>query len=139
MEKEYTHGELTVFWKQALCQHSGNCVRGLPTVFNVKARPWINAQRDSAEKVIEQINKCPSGALSYHMKSEQKNTRSTGGATIKIMSHGPFRVTGDFTLTDEDGNPLEKMEKVALCRCGGSSNKPFCDGTHKTNGFRGDA
>jgi CDGSH-type Zn-finger protein len=56
--------------------------------------------------------------------------------TIKVRESGPYLVRGPITLTDVDGN-LYAIEtpNVALCRCGGSQTKPFCDGSHKTNGF----
>lgn len=65
--KEYTNGEVTVVWKNALCVHSGNCVRGLPTVFNSKANPWIKTDGATTEQIIEQIKKCPSGALIFYL------------------------------------------------------------------------
>jgi 3-phenylpropionate/trans-cinnamate dioxygenase ferredoxin subunit len=59
--------------------------------------------------------------------------------TIRIRPNGPYLVTGPIALTDENGNPIsnEGKENVALCRCGGSTNKPFCDGTHSKIGFAG--
>jgi CDGSH iron-sulfur domain-containing protein 3 len=55
---------------------------------------------------------------------------------IKARESGPYLVRGRFTLTDADGNRYTvEGETVALCRCGGSQNKPFCDGTHRENGF----
>lgn len=51
-------------------------------------------------------------------------------ATIKVMDKGPLLVTGSFELVDAEGNRFETKEKVSLCRCGKSMNKPFCDGTH---------
>ena len=56
---------------------------------------------------------------------------------IKVRENGPYRVTGPFTLTDADGNlyEVEEGSVVALCRCGGSETKPFCDGTHSKLGF----
>ena len=56
--------------------------------------------------------------------------------TIKIRDNGPYVVEGDFTLTDAQGNPIP-IVKRALCRCGGSTTKPFCDGTHSKIGFQG--
>jgi len=71
MEKEivkhYSNGELTVVWKPGLCIHSGICVKTLPQVYNTKERPWIKPENASTEKLMEQIRKCPSGALSYFM------------------------------------------------------------------------
>ena len=54
---------------------------------------------------------------------------------IKIKDNGPYIVEGEFTLTDMNGNPVQ-VKKAALCRCGGSTSKPFCDGTHSKIGFQ---
>lgn len=67
----YTNGEVTIVWQPKLCTHSGNCVRGLPGVFNNKIRPWINPQGAPTAQLIEQVNKCPSGALSFIMNDEK--------------------------------------------------------------------
>jgi CDGSH-type Zn-finger protein len=56
--------------------------------------------------------------------------------TIKIKDNGPLLVDGDFTLVDAAGNEIPVVKK-ALCRCGGSTTKPFCDGTHSKIGFQG--
>jgi CDGSH-type Zn-finger protein len=56
--------------------------------------------------------------------------------TIKIRDNGPYVVEGDFTLVDASGNDVPILKK-ALCRCGGSTTKPFCDGTHSKIGFQG--
>ena len=56
--------------------------------------------------------------------------------TIKVRESGPYLVRGKITLTDADGNLYTvEGENVALCRCGGSHTKPFCDGSHRENGF----
>jgi uncharacterized Fe-S cluster protein YjdI len=64
-EKAYTNGEITVLWKAGVCVHSGKCVQGLGEVFNVNARPWINMAGSKTERIIQQVEQCPSGALSY--------------------------------------------------------------------------
>jgi len=56
--------------------------------------------------------------------------------TIKIKDNGPYIVEGEFRLTDMQGNEIP-IKKAALCRCGGSTTKPFCDGTHSKIGFQG--
>ena len=56
--------------------------------------------------------------------------------TIKIRDNGPYVVEGDFALVDAAGNEVPILKK-ALCRCGGSTTKPFCDGTHSKIGFQG--
>lgn len=54
-------------------------------------------------------------------------------ANIKVRDDGPLLVSGNVTLVDAEGNPFETKEQFALCRCGLSENKPFCDGSHKGN------
>ncbi len=59
--------------------------------------------------------------------------------TITIRKNGPFRVEGDITLVDHEGKAMELVpgKPISLCRCGASTNKPFCDGTHSKIGFIG--
>lgn len=54
---------------------------------------------------------------------------------IKVNDNGSIRVTGPVELVDAEGNAFEHKASFSLCRCGGSNNKPFCDGTHKLIGF----
>ncbi len=65
-KKEYSNGEVTITWELKKCSHSGNCVRGLHSVFDNKARPWINSEGATTEEIVNQINKCPSGALGFY-------------------------------------------------------------------------
>ncbi|TXL66507.1 CDGSH iron-sulfur domain-containing protein [Cerasibacillus terrae] len=55
--------------------------------------------------------------------------------TIKVNDNGPLLVKGDVELVDKEGNVFETKKAFSLCRCGLSQNKPFCDGTHKKEGF----
>ncbi len=73
-EKFYTNGEITVIWKPGLCRHSGNCVRGLGEVFSIHAHPWINIKGAPTERISEQVERCPSGALTYIKKEESSAT-----------------------------------------------------------------
>lgn len=65
--KHYTNGEVTIIWKPELCTHSGRCVRGLPSVFDTRKRPWITPEAASTDEIVNQVKKCPSGALSFEM------------------------------------------------------------------------
>lgn len=71
-EKEYTNGEVTIIWKPNLCTHAGECVKALPNVYKPKERPWVQAEGADTNALIAQIKKCPSGALTYRMNSENK-------------------------------------------------------------------
>jgi CDGSH-type Zn-finger protein len=59
--------------------------------------------------------------------------------TIKVRKNGPYLVTGVCMLTDAEGNAIETKENFALCRCGQSATKPFCDGAHNQAGFNDEA
>ena len=55
--------------------------------------------------------------------------------TISIRDNGPYRIKGPVLVADAEGNTYEQKEGIALCRCGHSANKPFCDGAHAREGF----
>lgn len=62
--KEYSNGEITIVWQPNKCIHSGVCVKTLPKVYNPKERPWIKPENATTQELIDQVAKCPSGALS---------------------------------------------------------------------------
>jgi uncharacterized Fe-S cluster protein YjdI len=71
--KTYSNGEITVVWKPAACIHSTICWKeatGLPDVFNPREKPWIKIEGATSERIMEQVNKCPSGALSFYFNSD---------------------------------------------------------------------
>lgn len=156
-DRQYTNGEITVFWKPAKCIHATTCFRELLEVFNPRKRPWINMQGASSEKITEVTNKCPTAAIywkynkdldeavevstdyskevnpeSLHTSKHQNST----SAKISIMKDGPILVEGDFSVTDSTGKELKPMLMTSFCRCGHSHAQPFCDGTHRKVGFR---
>ena len=69
MEKQYKNKEITIHWDQSKCIHAGVCVRSLPNVYNPKERPWIKIENASSEELKTQIDRCPSGALSYTLNN----------------------------------------------------------------------
>ena len=146
MSKEtlkYTNGELTVVWKPNACIHSTLCWKGLIEVFNPKKRPWINMDGATTEKIIEQVRKCPSGALSYYLNSaspgdNNDNIVAESAAVLKIevTPNGPYIIKSQCLIIHSDGREETKSGSVALCRCGQSANKPYCDGHHRTIDFK---
>jgi uncharacterized Fe-S cluster protein YjdI len=70
---KYTNGKVTVVWKPKICQHSAVCWKGLIQVFNPKERPWIKMDGATTERIVEQVKKCPSGALSYFMNADAQD------------------------------------------------------------------
>ena len=73
---KYSNGAVTVVWQPDLCKHSGNCVRGLPKVFDSKRKPWIDVSQSDTLQIVEQVKKCPSGALSFFMNEEDQGEGS---------------------------------------------------------------
>ena len=135
--KNYSNGEVTIEWKPDLCIHSGICVKGLPNVFQPKDRPWIKINQASTEDLINQVKKCPSGALSYFMNDAEDESASSLETKVEVMEKGPLLVYGTLKVTDKDGNEETKNRTTAFCRCGASQNKPYCDGAHVKADFRG--
>lgn len=66
-KKEYTNGEVTIVWQSRKCIHSAMCVKNNPDVFHPKEKPWILPENSTSEKIMDTINKCPSGALSFYL------------------------------------------------------------------------
>lgn len=135
--KHYTNGEVTIVWKPSVCIHSAICFNGLPDVFNPRQRPWITAQGGTTAEIIAQVNKCPSGALSYYRNDEMEHPRVDVETIVEVSENGPLLVYGNIKVKDYHGNQVIKNKVTALCRCGASSNKPYCDGTHRKIDFKG--
>ncbi|NNF19950.1 MAG: hypothetical protein HKN61_09235 [Flavobacteriaceae bacterium] len=135
--KEYSNGDLTVVWKPKLCIHAGECVKALPEVYNPDEKPWIKAGKATTEQLKSQIALCPSAALSWYVKGEKESGDSAAReqVTVSIKPNGPLLVKGGFTLESAEGQSEFKKRPTAFCRCGKSSNKPFCDGTHNSISF----
>jgi len=66
--KEYSNGEVTVIWQPGMCVHSAICFKGLGEVFDPRRRPWITLEQSTTDRIVEQIKKCPSGALSFRLE-----------------------------------------------------------------------
>lgn len=64
-DKTYSNGEIIVHWKPELCIHSGNCARGLFAVFKPRERPWVRLENGTTEAIIQTVETCPSGALTW--------------------------------------------------------------------------
>lgn len=138
--KKYSNGEVTIVWKPSQCIHSAKCWRGeagLIEVFNPAEQPWIKPEGASTERIIEQIKKCPSGALSYYMNNEQNQSVDLKVETIVETSpNGPLLVYGNISIKNRDGSETKRNKVTAFCRCGASANKPYCDGSHAKIGFK---
>lgn len=133
----YGGKQITIHDNRAICAHAGRCTDGLSSVFKLKQEPWIDPDGATAEKIIETIDRCPSGALSYSV-DDVENKSSERQPKVTVTRNGPYAVTGGIELLDTTIGEGASKERYTLCRCGGSKNKPFCDGTHWHIGFKDD-
>jgi len=125
----YPGRNITIHDNRGICAHAGRCTDGLAAVFHLNEEPWIHPDSASVDEIIKTIQKCPSGALSYSVDGVEHRDRP-GEPTIFIAPNGPYVVTGGPELVDTVRCQGASHEHFTLCRCGGSKNKPFCDGTH---------
>jgi uncharacterized Fe-S cluster protein YjdI len=135
--REYSNGVVTIVWKPELCIHSGICAKGLPDVFRPKVRPWIRVEKGSTDELINQVKRCPSGALSYVLNEAKEEKVEVVQTKVEVLENGPLLVYGTLKIVGKDGTEDVKNKTTAFCRCGASDNKPYCDGTHVKKNFKG--
>jgi CDGSH-type Zn-finger protein/uncharacterized Fe-S cluster protein YjdI len=133
--KAYRSERITVSFDLRRCIHARECVRGLPEVFNTEKRPWIQPDRAEPDAITTVVLRCPSGALQFEREDGVRETPPEENV-IAIAENGPLYARGDIEIKSPEGDTLFRETRVALCRCGASQNKPFCDNTHKEIGFR---
>lgn len=135
--ENYVGQNITIHDNRGICAHAGRCTDGLAAVFHLNEEPWIHPESATVEDIKETINKCPSGALSYTVDGVEHPDRE-GEPGIFIAPNGPYLVSGGPTLENTTRAEGASKEHITLCRCGGSKNKPFCDGSHWYNDFKDD-
>jgi uncharacterized Fe-S cluster protein YjdI len=136
---KYSKDNVTIVWKPEQCIHSKICWTDLRDVFDPFRKPWVNMDGASLEAIVAQVGKCPSGALSILSSVENKymdNQSSKEPVAIQIKPNGPILIQTSCAVTKPDGTVEIREGVTALCRCGASANKPYCDGAHKKIEFK---
>ncbi len=134
----YSGAQARVTWDQRLCIHAGECGRAEGDLFLTGRDPWCDPDVASVEEVADVIGRCPTGALSFDAGTASPRESAAPENTVAVSENGPLYVRGDLII---DGAPADMKAvrfRAALCRCGQSKNKPFCDGSHKAAGFQSD-
>lgn len=133
--KRYEKDGFTIVWRPGRCIHSEICVKTLPKVYRPGEKPWIQPSSATIPELRAQIDRCPSGALAYEQSGAGEKETRHARTEVRVVPGGPLMITGPLQLQGTDGT-METLEgKTALCRCGGSGRKPFCDGSHKKISF----
>lgn len=127
---EVVGGDVNVRYDQGICVHAGFCGTTLTNVWDEASKTGDTAAR---MHTIAMIEHCPSGALTYEL--EGATNEPLFAQAIAVVNDGPLWVTAMVPITNSDGVVLETRNRVTLCRCGASANKPLCDGSHKEAGF----
>lgn len=132
--REYQGQDVTVLFELKRCIHAAECIRRLPAVFNLGNRPWIQVDAASADEITEVIERCPSGALHFVLAGDKEEKAPDLNSVLPIRN-GPLYIRGNLRIRTENGETLRET-RAALCRCGESENKPFCDNSHRKIKFQ---
>ncbi len=128
--EDYVAEAITIHDNRGICAHAGRCTDGLKDVFRLKQEPFILATAASAEQIAAVIETCPSAALSYSIDGVEHRD-GDAAPVVGYVPNGPYVVRGGgAALKDTPQGEGASTKRYALCRCGQSTNKPFCSGAH---------
>ena len=134
--RTYENDHIRVHWDSTLCIHTGLCLANGEGVFDVGRRPWVDLDAAEAETAVRAIEACPTGALRYERLDGQPGEQPQIPTTMVPWPNGPLFVRGEIEVQDRVGDVFTASPRAAICRCGASSNQPFCDLSHREAGFR---
>lgn len=132
----YPGDAISVDWNERLCIHIAECGRAKGELFVGGRQPWCQPDLVALEDVVDVVERCPSGALTYKAKNQTVKEIPEKENTVMVSYNGPYFVRGDLDIEASPGNMKGIAFRAALCRCGASKNKPFCDNSHETINFR---
>lgn len=138
--QQYDAEGITVTFELKRCIHAAECVRSLPQVFDPQRRPWVELERADNDAIADVVSRCPTGALKFERSAVPREPRGESTEpknSVQVRPRGPLFVSGDLELRTGDGGEARET-RVALCRCGASANKPFCDNRHRDVAFADD-
>jgi CDGSH-type Zn-finger protein/uncharacterized Fe-S cluster protein YjdI len=133
---EYTGARATVSWHSRLCIHIGECGRAKGDLFVGGRQPWCQPDLVSDDEVKDVVLRCPTGALTVDYEDGSHIETADSENTVQVAYNGPLFVKGDLDIDGAPENAPGLNFRAALCRCGKSANKPFCDNSHEKAGFQ---
>lgn len=132
----YPGKDADVTWDRRLCIHIGECGRAQGDLFITGRKPWCQPDLTSVAEVVDVCERCPSGALVYEVKDGKTAESAAVQNTIAVTYNGPLFARGALAIEDAPADMPGVRFRAALCRCGQSKNKPYCDNSHEAAGFR---
>ena len=135
--KVFTYpGEMVdITWDGRLCIHVGECAAAQGKLFVAGRQPWCQPDLTTTQQAIGIVKRCPSGALTFHVKQETKVETPEPQNKVQVVYNGPLFVSGDLNIENAPADMPGVRFRAALCRCGASKNKPFCDNSHLKANF----
>jgi CDGSH-type Zn-finger protein/uncharacterized Fe-S cluster protein YjdI len=133
---EYQGEDAVVTWNGKLCIHIGECGRAKGELFVGGRQPWCKPDLAPNEEIEEIVERCPTGALSVNVADGSHEETSDDLNTVHVAYNGPLFMRGDLEIADAPTGVPGLKFRAALCRCGASKNKPFCDNSHEQIGFK---
>ncbi len=133
----YEGSEVTVTYNPLLCSHAAECGRLASHVFNPSQKPWVQPDSGTVAEVKAVVAACPSGALALKREDGSREHRLSDRCDVVIEKNGPYWVQNVKCPVGAQGEGMSS-KKYVLCRCGLSGNKPYCDGTHRDEGWTDD-
>lgn len=132
----YSGNKISVDWDGRLCIHITECGKSEGDLFVGGRNPWCKPDLVSVDDVIEIIKRCPTGALSFESKNASIVEKPAADNTVVVSNNGPYFIRGDLDIDAATDDSRGVAFRAALCRCGASKNKPFCDNSHEFIGFK---
>ena len=133
--REYEGQAITIRFEPGRCIHAEECVKGAPGVFDANRQPWVDPDGGEVDHVAAVVMRCPTGALQFERQDGGWAESPADLPRARVVEDGPVYLTGNISLSDGEGTTREET-RLALCRCGASKNKPFCDNSHIDAGFK---
>ncbi|MFT5143520.1 MAG: CDGSH-type Zn-finger protein/uncharacterized Fe-S cluster protein YjdI [Rhodothermales bacterium] len=127
---------IDVSWDGRLCIHVEECVRARGDIFEAGRKPWAKLDTAPTDEVAGICERCPTGSMSYARKDGGAAEEAPARNTVVVSNDGPLFLHGDLQVAGRQDDMEGVRFRAALCRCGQSGNKPFCDGSHSKEGFK---
>lgn len=134
MVRRYTGQVADITYHSQRCIHAEECVRRLAPVFDRGRRPWVLPDASSLDELLATIRACPSGALHLECKDGMPGELPPGSNLVTLLPGSYLKISGDLEI-HAAGMQAYPETRLALCRCGASAAKPFCDNSHLEIGF----
>ena len=127
---------LDVEWDGRLCIHIAECGQAKGDLFVGGRQPWCKPDLVADEEVTEVVERCPTGAITYQAKSGDIKEQHDSENSVMVSYNGPYFIRGKLDIEGSADDMPGVAYRAALCRCGESKNKPFCDNNHENIQFK---